>query len=1249
MAQQTLQTVITLSGRIDNSFGQIGEVLTSLGTQINNLSRDIINFGKESVETYASYDDTMREAQAVGGYTTEEMEKLDALNREIAQTSTYTNLQSADAMVLIAQAGLDVNDIYSLLPSVLDLAMAGNLDLADSVDYLLSSLTSMGKGMEYAETLTDQMAKTASIGMTDIDTLGESMMRLGSASGTFFSSSEEILAILSAMSQFGHDQRGAQAGTWLRNFMLSLAAPTSNVDDMVGAMEELGIAQEEIEEYAASHSNGVAAMAVQSLVDQGLRIYDDQGKLLPAIDIIKSLRDTVRGSAEYSEDLTELTGALNDAGGDIDTFLSNTEGVSDNALYNIFSRIFGKRGITTALNLISISDEEWDEIMSEIMNSDGFAESMADTMQGGIGGAMRELEAAATEFKTTVGESLAPTVEWAADSLSSIVTGLSNMDEGALDALVSGLTVIAAAGPGLLIAGGAFRLIGTVLATGTVGKIGLLAVGIAAAAAAWAELDQAAYENHFGDVGVNMDELAGYVGNLGEEFDNATTDIKAYNSAVNTALGDYTEAGGALKEGLVSRLVTNATLTEDDIASLNALGDQMRQALIEGIDGSYSSAYETIELLGGIDAVEASTDENSIWHSVIDTLNYGYETAISQAQELGQNLRDAMTEAFADRSLTNEEIDNINSIMQQMNELMAIQTEAQNAAAMNQVLRQATTLGLAGVQEASELITTQRDAELAQLDDYYTQSEALLREAGALKIRDGVMVTNPDGTTRPYTQEDLEREVQVLYEGDPDNPDDGYAGASSAIRARYDSSTLALFEALWNDSELAGGYEALRSVADEYIRTGVLNRDAIQDFYNVSAGDQRYIEDTLLTMIDALGGYDAMREQADYYAQKGDLDTANSYQRLLTMYDFLVNGFEAYTSAVAEQYYGAQETYSVEQARADIQEVDSRRGSTDVTTEMAFNAIGNAVQAIQDWDSVVQSYFRSDLADQEYNQNVRAITQRLGEIYDLNRVIADTGLNYAPPEVQSYAAAWQLIYGGIDAEQYRIQVVPEVDTQAVEQQLGDTRMTVYADIQPAGEGDGLAELQDQGVQVSVDGDATELQATIDGEDGKNILTYVSGDATDLSMSIRDQDGKTLVENVTGNAASLERIINSYSGRWITVNIRGRQMFASGGRATVPSIFGEAGPEWAIPEEHSERTASLLDAARQASGFTWPELIARNGGLNAGGDNAPRQLVYSPTIIAGDASGVEQKLVEDKERLDRWYQEKQLRDDVEIYA
>ena len=77
-------------------------------------------------------------------------------------------------------------------------------------------------------------------------------------------------------------------------------------------------------------------------------------------------------------------------------------------------------------------------------------------------------------------------------------------------------------------------------------------------------------------------------------------------------------------------------------------------------------------------------------------------------------------------------------------------------------------------------------------------------------------------------------------------------------------------------------------------------------------------------------------------------------------------------------------------------------------------------------------------------------------------------------------------------------------------------------------------------------------------------------------------------------------------------------------------------------------AALLDAARAASGFTWPELLSRSGGLNAG-SGGTGTLVYSPTIIANDASGVEQKLIEDKARLERWMRERSLREEVEVYA
>ncbi len=52
---------------------------------------------------------------------------------------------------------------------------------------------------------------------------------------------------------------------------------------------------------------------------------------------------------------------------------------------------------------------------------------------------------------------------------------------------------------------------------------------------------------------------------------------------------------------------------------------------------------------------------------------------------------------------------------------------------------------------------------------------------------------------------------------------------------------------------------------------------------------------------------------------------------------------------------------------------------------------------------------------------------------------------------------------------------------------------------------------------------------------------------------------------------------------------------------MPSIFGEAGPEWAIPEEHSARTAALIDAVRRASGFSRADLVT-NAARQSGSTN-----------------------------------------------
>lgn len=1224
MAQQTLQTVITLSGKVDNTFGAIGSALTNLGSQINGISQKIISFGKESVKTYAEYDDALREIRAVGGYTSAEMEKLDKLNRDIAKSTTYTNIQSANAMALIAQAGKTVEEQYELLPSVLDLAMAGNLDLANAVDYLMSSLSAMGYGMDYARTLTDQMAKTASVGMTDIDTLGESLMRLGSASGEFFSSSEEILTILSAMSQFGHDQRGAQAGTWLRNFMLSLAAPTGNIDDIVDAMEQLGLAEEEIQEYASNKSNGIAAEAVNSLVEQGLKIYDDKGQLLPAIEIIKSLRDTVRGNATYAEDLTEISKALRSAGGDVDSFLQNTSGLSGNALYNIFAKIFGKRGITTAMNLISISDEEWEKTLSEVVNADGFAAQMGDIMQGGVGGALRELESAYTELKTTIGASLAPIVEGAADWLHDIVTSLSEMDQTSLDALVKGAGVIAGAGPGLLLAGGAFRLIGSLLTPGGLIAAGVVTItALAAAAKDFADADMA---GKFGEMELDP-ALSEYVEGLGDDFRDAYSQIDAFNSALQQSITDYTTASQTFSGSLLSSMLTGATLTDEEKKALQNLGQDMYTSLIEGIHNSTAASLSYFNMLFG---GEGTAEYDPVYQEIIGLTNQSYQDALTTAENLSQGLRDALTSAFDDGVISPEEYAEIRSFMQSYNEAMsraaAEAQREQDYIDQQMLLHKAQTASYDEIKALAGETQSKRDSLLKSAEEEYLRQRYGLEYRYNQAIENGTMI---DGAY--VTETDRDNALAVLQTQ--------YRQHVTEQSARYDDILMRLWLSSIDQSELGTAYGELGTLADAVINGELRPESAVNQFKNkygsnTLAGEdfgknatRTQLGEYLARMIASYGGYEGIISNAEYYEKTGDSEKAAFFRKLYAMQQINdnfaetgvlnYNGFWAslfgdstvYSSSVDEyallqakkdeflEYLSGFAPNKIEQYYEELQEnADAYSGDAAVdTARRAVDAFGGDFGGLDKFMSEIgggsgqSAMFAWSALSREEQAEFNRLKESLRGIYDFERVLEDESSVFAEEgnSFRDAAAVYSLLYGNASNE------------------LGKYRIG-------ADEDDGYT----LPIDVTDNGSAAET---------RSIIEATFNDPVDQVVRI-----------VTKGAAGM------YS-------MPSFRQYADGGRADTASIFGEAGPEWAIPEAHTERTASLLDAAREASGFTWPELLSRNGGLNADGGHQPVQLIYSPTIIAGDATGVEQKLIEDKARLDAWYREKRLRDEVMAYV
>lgn len=1230
---QNLTTNILINAKTGNGFSKIGSTLTELGSIVDGLSERLIDFDRESVGVYRDYEMSMRDAEVAlsttYGRNTQQlqrvMEQLDASATEWAATTIFHTNDVANAISEAAHAGWDYDQIMSGIPAAMRLAQAGGLDLSEAVNYIVKATNAAGIGFEDLGEFVDLWTFGANKSASTIGEFGDAMLRMGSTM-RFAADPEELMTLIAVTADAG--AVGSEAGTMVRNSVMRLIAPTQKASE---AMELLGATSEEVAELM---NDEALAAANAELASRGFTVFDEStGEMRPILDIY-----------------TDLAACLADIAGGYENISSNDEALS------ILSAIFPTRTITEALNLVNAAAAGWDGLYDAMKGGDasGYGEYAAETMMDTLGGDIEIFESKVERLKQVVGGELADDVSGVLEFLGDVVDNVAELDEGKLDALIKVAETLAVAGPGLLVVGGAFRLIG--FAMTPIGGATAALLALAGAAAALNDLEKSNFADNFGDMELDTGPILDYVHSLGDEFRESYEYIDAWHSAMDQAVESYKNASSQFSGTLLSAMLTGAQLTEEDKTKLEGLGDDMFAAVQAGIEGHYSESANFWQMLFG---GEGAAEQNGAYLGILDVTGSAYEEAIAEAESIGQGLRDAMTAAFADGKISDEEYQNILSYVKDYNAALA-RAAAEAADEESQIryqmlLNRGQNASLEELEEISQAMAEERDANLAKLQEDYEWNRAEAQVNGA-------------------SEEDLAA------------ADEAYREKRLKEETRYAEFAMELWDSQMQQNGLGENYDWLSGVTDAYLSGGI-SADTANELITEQLGKSKYAGQSynVLELGDAIsglfsntaredlgqalgrwlaaaGGEEAVEEQIAYLRETGDQAMADLLTQMYATAQ-LANNFEYgfnddgkfYTSGTNERIGAHPNRSSAEEALLGGQ-------------EFSADAARQVVEAMGGDDGVIGQYLAAlgeSVVNNELSQEVyskgseitgayadawEGLVDDLEAVYDFGAVLKDNPIGGVTASEETILgkdlAAWKLLYGGIDAEQYRIQVEPELDAAALEAELG----TVAVPIDPYVDGeDPMAALQEQGVDVTIGADATELSATIDGADGQTLLEYVDGDTTELEMQITDQDGRVLREWVTGDASQLEQIISSYSGRIVTVNIKSRQLFAEGGRATSASIFGEAGPEWAIPEEHSERTAELLNAARAASGFTWPDLLERFGGLNAGSGNTPSTFIYSPVIHAQDARGVEAVLQEDKKRMEKWWADKQLRDAVEVYT
>ena len=134
--------------------------------------------------------------------------------------------------------------------------------------------------------------------------------------------------------------------------------------------------------------------------------------------------------------------------------------------------IAGKVGMSGLLAIVNASEGDFNKLTGAINNSNGVAQSMAETMQNNLNGKLTQLKSVLEGVAISFGEVLTPMLMKVVESITNVVQKFANLDEGTRKLILTIGAIAASIGPLLLV-------IGKLITTGS--KIASWGKGVAAA------------------------------------------------------------------------------------------------------------------------------------------------------------------------------------------------------------------------------------------------------------------------------------------------------------------------------------------------------------------------------------------------------------------------------------------------------------------------------------------------------------------------------------------------------------------------------------------------------------------------------------------------------------------------------------------------------------------------------------------------------------------------------------------------
>lgn len=361
----------------EKKVGGLKSTITKLG-----IGTAVAGIGKAAIGVGQDFEAGMSQVAATMGISSDAVRRnegdfklLSDAAKEAGSTTQFSATQSAEALNYLALAGNDAQTSVSLLPTVLNAAAAGGLDLGYASDLITDSMSALGLETKDTTTFVDQLTKTSQKSNTSMGQLGEAILTVGGTAKKLKGGTVELTTALGILADEG--TKGSEAGTALRNIILSLAAPTNT--------------------------------AAKELEKLGVSAYDTNGNFRSLDDIFIDLH-------------------------------KSTDNLSESAKNQAFTKIFNKTDLKAVETMLASCGGRFDELSGAIEDSAGAAEETAKTMNMNLKGALTTLGSALEGVGITIYETFKEPLTNAVNSAATAIQDLIKaFNEGKLDKTIAAI------------------------------------------------------------------------------------------------------------------------------------------------------------------------------------------------------------------------------------------------------------------------------------------------------------------------------------------------------------------------------------------------------------------------------------------------------------------------------------------------------------------------------------------------------------------------------------------------------------------------------------------------------------------------------------------------------------------------------------------------------------------------------------------------------------------------------------------